>query len=95
MVIRSVGVWSVARLYGALSAAGGFILGAFFALFSLIGMGFGAQNDAGWMAGVFGVGAIVLLPIFYGLMGLVGGAIGAFLYNVLASAFGGVEIEVG
>ena len=41
---------------------------------------------------LFGVGAIVLLPLFYGLMGFIGGALGAFFFNLAARAFGGIEM---
>jgi hypothetical protein len=30
----------------------------------------------------------------YGVLGLVGGAIGAGLYNLFAGIFGGIEVEV-
>ena len=96
MVIRRVGVWSAARLYGGISAVFGFIFGAFLAMFSVIGAGVAAGNDLteGWVAGALGVGAIIVLPILYGLMGIVVGALGAVFYNVFAGAFGGLEIEV-
>jgi hypothetical protein len=38
MVIRHIGVWSVARLYGGLSAAMGLIIGAIVALVALAGL---------------------------------------------------------
>jgi hypothetical protein len=43
---------------------------------------------------MFGVGAIILLPVCYGLLGLVSGAVGAALYNLFAGVFGGVEVDV-
>jgi hypothetical protein len=97
MVIRKVGVWSVARMYGALCAVVGFIVGGLLALLSIVGMGaaIGAADDTpAWLVGAFGVGAVITLPIFYGVMGLVSGAIGAVLYNLFASMVGGIEIEV-
>jgi hypothetical protein len=95
MVLRSIGVWSAARLYGALTAAMGLIFGVIVALISTLGAGLAAADDGPvWMSGMFGVGAIVILPIVYGVMGLVGGAITAVLYNILANVVGGVEIDV-
>lgn len=43
---------------------------------------------------LFGVGAIIFLPIMYGIMGFIGGAIMAFVYNVVAGIAGGVELEL-
>ncbi len=40
-----------------------------------------------------GLGMIVLLPVFYALMGFLGGVIGAFVYNLLAGWLGGFELE--
>jgi hypothetical protein len=95
MIVRSIGVWSAARLYGALTAAMGLIFGVIVALVSTLGAGLAAVEDGPvWMSGMFGVGAIIILPIFYGVMGLVGGAITAVLYNIFANIVGGVEMDV-
>ena len=98
MVIRHVGVWSVARLYGALSAAMGLLIGGFIALISLAGgaagaFGQGGDPPMGPFAMMFGAGAIVLLPLCYGILGLIGGALGAVLYNLFAGMFGGIQLE--
>ena len=50
---------------------------------------------AGALTGmIFGVGAIVILPVFYGVMGFVMTAFTAWLYNIMAGLVGGIEIEV-
>jgi hypothetical protein len=36
----------------------------------------------------------IFMPIFYGIMGFVVGAIGALLYNLVANWVGGIEMEV-
>jgi hypothetical protein len=41
----------------------------------------------------FGVGAIILLPIFYGFFGFVGTLIMAALFNVAAGMVGGIEVD--
>lgn len=96
MVVRRVGVWSVARIYGALSGAIGLLAGVVVALFSMVGAGLTAANsDApGWLAPIFGVGAIVFLPLFYGVMGILAGALTAALYNLFAGMVGGVELDI-
>lgn len=98
MVIRHVGVWSVSRLYGALCAAMGLLVGGIIALASLIGgaagaFGQGSGTSSGPLAVMFGVGAIVLLPLLYGVLGVVVGALGAALYNLFAGMFGGIELD--
>ena len=42
---------------------------------------------------LFGIGAPIFLPIFYGIMGFVGGLLSAWLYNIVAKWVGGIEIE--
>jgi hypothetical protein len=93
MVIRRVGVWSAAKLYAAIMAAMGLFIGLMFAALSLVGAAAGMDEGAGAFAGLFGVGAIIIAPIFYGVMGLIGGAIGALLYNLFAGMVGGLEVE--
>lgn len=97
MVIRHVGVWSVARLYGALSASMGLLFGGIIALVSLAGGAagaFGRNADlSGPLAMMFGVGAVVFLPLCYGILGVCAGAIGAALYNLYAGMFGGIHLE--
>jgi hypothetical protein len=100
MVIRHIGVWSVSRLYGALCAAMGLLFGAIFALVAMVGGSMaGAMGSSGsglassGLGAMFGIGAIILLPLVYGVMGLVGGAIGAALYNLFAGMLGGIQFD--
>jgi hypothetical protein len=41
------------------------------------------------------VGYAICLPLFYGIIGFFGGAISAFIYNVVAGFMGGIEFELG
>ena len=36
----------------------------------------------------------IAMPIMYGVFGVVGGAIGAALYNLVAGWVGGIEVEL-
>lgn len=98
MVIRRVGPLSCAKVGGLLYAVMGLVAGVFFALFSSIfsaaGMWTDMPDGAGMMGLFFGVGAIVVLPICYGILGFLTALIGAAIYNVLAGVVGGVEIDV-
>jgi hypothetical protein len=97
-------VWSVARLYAGISGTFGLIAGIVVGLMAMLGGMAGALGSnggargagllAGGLGAMFGVGAIILLPVCYGLLGLVSGAVGAALYNLFAGVFGGVEVDV-
>lgn len=93
MVIRRVGVLSAAKLYAAISFAMGLIIGVFVAIGSMLGMSLADPDTPALVGMMFGVGAVIFLPLFYGAMGFVFGAIGAALYNVFAGMVGGLEVE--
>lgn len=98
MVLKRVGVASVARVAGALYAGLGLIFGAIFACVALVGAGFagaaGGDGPSAFFGAFFGVGAVVFLPVFYGLFGALCAALMAWLYNLIAARFGGVEVEL-
>lgn len=52
-----------------------------------------ASHDSALPMSLFGAGAIVFLPLCYGVLGFVSTLIMAWLYNVAASVVGGVEIQ--
>jgi hypothetical protein len=96
MVIKRVGPLSVAKIAFVLYAGIGFVIGVVVALISAAGMGAQlTQNGApAFLGPLLGVGAIVFLPIFYGVLGLVTTLIMSALFNAAAKLTGGVEIEV-
>jgi hypothetical protein len=94
MTVKHVGVLSVAKIYGALSGAMGLLFGIILAIASTVGAGLGGNDVPAFLGPMLGVGAIIFLPVFYGLMGLCMGAIVAALYNLLAGVVGGVAVEI-
>ena len=94
MFIRRVRPLSFAKVMGMLYALMGLIFGACISLFSFVGSAFSQKEMPGGMGVLFGVGAIIALPIFYGLLGFIMSLIGAALYNLVASWVGGVELDV-
>lgn len=98
MIIKRVGVLSIAKVAAILYGALGLIIGLVIACVALLGAGFAAavQRDANvpsFVTALFGVGAVVLFPILYAAIGFVFWALGAWLFNVAAGMAGGVEIE--
>ena len=99
MIIKRIAPLSCAKVIGVLYLILGFIIGAFVSLFALLGGLFGRASQTGNTSAllggaIVGVGAIVMFPILYGAIGFIGSLIAAALYNVLARAVGGIEIEV-
>ena len=97
MVLKSIGVMSAAKVVGVLYAVIGLLLGVLFgAVFAMIPtMASGPANEIpGWLAPMFGFGAIVFMPVLYGICGFVGGAIAAAIYNGLAGIIGGLELRL-
>jgi hypothetical protein len=98
MILRRLDPVSVARILGLLYACIGFIVGAFVSFFAAIGVlghAFSRGAGLGMIEGAFlGAGAILLLPILYGVLGAMVGVIGAAIYNLIAGKVGGIELEL-
>jgi hypothetical protein len=95
MVIRRIGVLSVAKVAGLLYGVMGLLFGACIALFSLAGSAVAADEEVpAFVGALFGVGAIVFLPILYGILGFLFVGLLAALYNVVAGMTGGVVVDV-
>jgi hypothetical protein len=77
-------------LYGIL----GLILGVIFALISMLGGAFAPGVQLGAFRMFFGMGAIIMFPVCYGIVGGIGGAILTFLYNLVAGWVGGLEVDI-
>ncbi len=93
MVVRNVGVLSAGKILGALYAILGLLFGGLMSMVAMAGVS-AAGPDLGPLGVLFGVGAVVLLPLFYGMVGLIGGIVAAALYNVLAGMIGGLEVDI-
>lgn len=72
----------------------GLILGAFCSLVAASGVTFAHHSRMPFM-GKVGIFAIILCPIIYGIIGGIGAAIGAGIYNLVAGWVGGLEVDIG
>jgi hypothetical protein len=93
MIVRRMGPLSLAKLSATLYGLIGLLIGGVVSLVSVVG-GAMAGNEAGPLGMLFGVAAVILLPVFYGCIGFVTSLIGASLYNLVAGWVGGIELEV-
>jgi len=97
MVVRRINPLSCAKVFGVLYALGGLLAGAFISILAMLGglAGLASDEPGGAFLGlIFGAGAIIVLPIFYGVMGAIVTTIAALLYNLVAGLTGGIEVEV-
>jgi len=91
-IIKSVGVLSVAKIMGLIYCCMGLIFAPFFLLIGVLASSLGQHNSP--LAGIFGIGIAIFMPVFYGVIGFIAGLIGALLYNLFARWVGGVELEM-
>lgn len=92
-IVRSVGVFSCAKVFAVIHAAIGLIFVPFFLLMAMIGALTGPKAGNALSAAV----AIVIaffLPIFYGVVGFIMGALGSWIYNLASGWLGGIELEL-
>ena len=95
MRITHIGPLSVAKIAFVLYGVMGLIFGGIFALAAVFGasMGAAAGEDSALLGAVFGLGAVIVLPILYGGLGAVMALFTAWLYNVIAGFVGGIEVR--
>jgi hypothetical protein len=91
MVVNRVGPVSCAKIVGLLYVILGLIVGG---IVSLIAATLGFAPGRGPGNPLFGMAAVVVFPVLYGVAGFVTTLIGAWLYNGLAGLVGGVEIDL-
>jgi hypothetical protein len=97
--ISHVSVIPFALMFGVISAIIGVVIGIIYAIM------FGAilstapttstffDIDISWLRVLFGVGAVVIMPILTFAAGFIQGAIYAILYNFLAPRIGGIQLR--
>ena len=83
--IKKVSIGQSAKFLGVLYT----LLGLIFVPFFLLIETFAPEGTVG-----FGTMFAIGMPVMYGVLGLVSGAIGASLYNLVAGWIGGIEVEL-
>lgn len=102
--IKKIGVLSAAKVLGVLYLVLSLFVAIPLACISLFSASLFASTgiqdpDTLGVGLVTGVGGLLVygicIPIFYAVIGFIGGAIAAFVYNVVAGFIGGIELELG
>ena len=94
--IRRVDPISAMKVSAVLYAAIGLFIGLIISLVSMAGfMAAASQDMPGAFRLFFGVAAIIVAPIFYAVVGAIGGLVMAAVYNLVAQFTGGIQIELG
>ncbi len=93
--MKKFDIMSVAKIYAILMAIFGFIVGLMTAIAgAAIGGAAGAAVPGmGAAIGGMALAAIIIMPIMYAIFGFIAGAIGAWLYNLVAERIGGIQFE--
>jgi hypothetical protein len=98
--IKRVGVFSFAKLQAVMLGIVGLLLGV---LYSFGGLVVDVLVTLGWITSsetpglsygtVLAFGALIGMPVIFGIFGFVVGLIEAFVYNVFAKWFGGMNVD--
>jgi hypothetical protein len=96
--VRGVNALSIGKVAGIVYACIGLLAGTIIALVSLLG-GFAGlmSRDSGGaplISMFLGVGAVLVFPILYGIVGAIVATIIGAAYNLAARVVGGIELDV-
>jgi len=90
--LRSIGVLSCAKIFTIVHAVIGILVGFLFLVFGIVGAAVAPSQPKHGMVAI--IVLAVLMPVFYGVLGFVMGAVWAFVYNLAAQSIGGLELQL-
>ena len=96
--LRRVDPVSLGKVMGLCYALLGLIAGLILGGLSVVGAGFAsmmADSNQPWLGTLFGVGAIIFLPLLYGLLGFIVWLIFGLVLNLVLGWAGGLQVELG
>ncbi|MFL6415780.1 MAG: DUF3566 domain-containing protein [Bryobacteraceae bacterium] len=100
MIVKRLRPLSCAKIAGVFYAAMGLLMGCLVWIPAfLVGVVSNSQRASATvmpptLGSTLGIGAITIFPILFAVIGFLFGLMQAWLYNLIASAVGGVEIDL-
>ncbi len=94
VTVKRIGPGSAFKVGLAIYGLVGLIVGLIFGLISMLGGSLALPVQAGMFGVFFGVGAIIIWPLCYGIGGGIVAAISAVVYNLIARWVGGLEVDI-
>lgn len=94
VTVKRIGLGSAFKVGLAIYGLAGLILGLFFGLVSILGGTLVLPAQIAMFGMFFGVWAIIILPLGYGIGGGIAGAISAAVYNLVARLVGGLQVDI-
>jgi hypothetical protein len=95
IVVRRIGVIPMAKIMAVIYSMIGLIVGTVFSLIAVTGEAFGSSvgGSSKALETLMGIGAIILFPILYGVMGFILGVLTGAIYNLASRIIGGIVFE--
>jgi hypothetical protein len=93
VVISRINPISAAKVFGLIYVVIGLCIGVLVFLGSLLGGAALGRSGLGFGSGL-GIGAVIVLPIIYGVIGFIVTLIGAGVYNWAAGVVGGIKVDL-
>ena len=91
-VIKAFDVLSCAKMMGAVYGVIGLLVIPFVLVAGFVGLASGQRSGLAGGIAIMVVG--ILAPFFYGGLGFIFGALGAWVYNLMAKWLGGIQVTI-
>lgn len=103
--LKRIDPWSACKITFLIAGAVGFVVGALYAVMitlmasfmGMVGMSEGMPDEMGYIVGATGFIAVIawiVITILYAVLGALVVSLATWLYNLLASAIGGVNLTL-
>lgn len=92
--VKRIGILSTSLFAGTILASMSLLVVMIFGLLLLAGIAANGDAQVGGAEAFGSIAVLLFVPVIYGGAGFVGGAISAFMYNLIAGITGGIALEL-